>query len=295
MGLLRPGPARTMRRMPRIDRTLWLLCAAALALGACSSGGGGGGGSAVTPQRLPVALRGATYPAMAATYQVFGAVTGEYAVLRDMDDPAGRTTITTSPTGESFILSVNETLGYGGRVTVDQPLTPPASELSYMSFGEWMRPMGERAFEGGFFAFGALTPASAVPTTGSATFTGGFRARAIEGGAVILTTTIDGSLSAVADFSARRVSVSTSNPVDPRFNFSGTLSYAPGENALRGSFSTPSDGSRMGYSGGAVARFYGPEAQELGGAFHLTRPNPVCVFSCVWSHDSYVGSFGAKR
>ncbi len=286
-----------------------ILCASAALLGACA---GGGGGEAPPPQYLPMALRGQTTQAMAATYWAGSSnSSGGYTVLRDMDDFAGSTTISTSPDGASFSVSVNELLDSGLPVVFSQSLVLPAqgstsspnlsyptgnSSLSYMSFGQWVQPMSTSTL-GGFFAFGNVTPGPAIPSTGSATYNGAFHATTIEGSLFgVLTRTVDGSLTATADFVARRVSVSTSNGVDPRFNFGGVLTYATGSNALSGSFSAPppSPGTAS-YSGSAVARFFGPGAEELGGAFLLTRPNLICIFSCAWVQDSYVGSFGARR
>jgi len=64
---------------------------------------------------------------------------------------------------------------------------------------------------------------------------------------------------------------------------SGVLTYAAGTNALSGTLTT-ANGS---LSGPAVGQFYGPAAEELGGAFSLT--------STTTSQDHVVGGFGAKR
>jgi hypothetical protein len=293
--------------MPHLARNYaipGLLCASALLISACAGGGDGG---SPPPQVFPVALRGKTAQAMAATYWAGSSnSSGGYTVLRDMDDFAGSTTISTSPDGTSFSLSVNEQLDSGLPVAFSQSLTLPSqgsnsspnlfyppgnSSLSYMSFGQWVQPMNTSAL-GGFFAFGSVTPGPAIPPTGTATYNGSFYAKTIEGSLLgISTINIEGNLTATADFTARQVSVSTTNAVDPRFNVGGVLNYASGTNSLRGGFSTPSSG----YSGQAVARFFGPNAEELGGAFRLTRPNLICIFRCVWVQDSYVGSFGARQ
>lgn len=277
-------------------RARWgvLLFSGALLVAGCSSGGGG-----PPPQFLPPALRGQSTTAMAATY-AFGQGTAS-SVLRDMDDSGGSTMISTSPAGASFFVSVNETLDSGGSVSAGLQLVLPLqgstssanlvypaanASLSHMAFGEWMTPI-TGGMKGGFFAFGSVTPGPAIPVTGSATYNGAFHAKAFEGSIFLVTArTIDGSFSAAADFAARSVSVSTTNPTDSSYNLTGNLTYASGTNRLSGSFSTAS-----GYSGGAVGRFFGPNAEELGGTFQLGR-GPLCAL-CI--REAYVGSFGAKR
>jgi hypothetical protein len=43
---------------------------------------------------------------------------------------------------------------------------------NYQSFGVWMNNMNATTFQAGAVSAGAVTPGNAVPTTGSATFTG---------------------------------------------------------------------------------------------------------------------------
>jgi hypothetical protein len=278
---------------PAMRAGLGFVCAEALLIAGCSTGGGG------SPQLLPPDLRGRSMPAMSASYKYGTGVASS--VLRDSDDPGGSTSVSTSPQGDSFSILVSETLDTGHvlNASLSVSLPPQGSSsaanlvyptanasLSHMAFGEWMLPI-DGGQEGGFFAFGAVTPGAAIPTTGSATYTGAFHAKAFGGSIFFVTATpIDGSFSATADFATRSVSVTASNPTYASYDFTGTLSYASGTNQLSGSFSTTS-----GYSGGAVARFFGPAAEELGGAFQLTRP-PSCSL-CI--RDTYVGSFGAKR
>ncbi|HSA70640.1 MAG TPA: transferrin-binding protein-like solute binding protein [Burkholderiales bacterium] len=276
-----------------------------LSIAGCSSGGGGSGGP--PPQFLPAALRGQTIPATAATYQIsLASANGGYTVLRDREDV--RTMVSTSLQGDSFQLLVDETLPLANlpvQANLQLALPPQGSStssnlsyptanasLSHMAFGEWMVPISSSSSQGGFFAFGNVTPGAAIPSTGSAVYNGAFHSRAVVGSLLgISTQVIDGSFSATADFAARSVSVSTTNQIDASYNLSGNLSYASATNRLSGTLVTAS-----GYSGSARANFFGPNAEELGGAFQLTRFNPICLFStCVWLQDAYVGSFGARR
>ena len=274
----------------------------------CSSGGGS---SAAPPRVAPAALRGQTHAALAATYRVYG-TPDRYSALGDPAATSG-TAMTVSPQGDSISVNVSEPLDSGAAVNTTLELRLPQegsadapnlhypvanSSLSYMAFGEWMQPLGASTTQGGFFAFGNATPGSAIPLTGTATFNGAFHAKAFVGSLIgVTTTTIDGGFTAMADFSARTLSVSTTNSVHPSYNLTGSLSYASGVNELRGSMSTfTAPGPGQGYSGGAVGHFYGPKAEEVGGAFRLTRANPQCLFgSCPWLQDTYMGSFGAKR
>jgi hypothetical protein len=65
---------------------------------------------------------------------------------------------------------------------------------------------------------------------------------------------------------------------------SGQLTYAPQQNALSGVLTT-ANGQ---FSGAASARFYGPAAQEVGGAFVLAPTSGSAP-------DRVIGGFGAAR
>jgi phage baseplate assembly protein gpV len=68
----------------------------------------------------------------------------------------------------------------------------------------------------------------------------------------------------------------------PNLNLNGTLTYAPGSNSFSGTL-TNSGGT---LSGSTKGQFYGPSAQELGGAFAVKSSTTV---------ETFTGAYGAKR
>ena len=139
---------------------------------------------------------------------------------------------------------------------------------------------------------GSQTEGSNIPS-GNATFSGfagGFYSDALNNIYVVQST-----LSATANFGARSVAISATDTGkqlfngndgtfgtyanDANLNFSGTLTYPANTNTLTGTFTTTS-----GMSGPSQSKFYGPNANEIGGAFNLTGGG-----------KTYVGAFGAKQ
>lgn len=253
------------------------------ALAACASGGDDAP-SSLLPQALPPALRGQTYQAMGVHYNTLasGGFSG-----------AGPATVTTSASGTSFQLSVNGVLDGGGQVSFNQSLTLPNpgstfagtliwptqnASLSHMAFGEWntnTSGLGNSPV-GGFFAFGNATPGPAIPTTGSATYTGTWQG--LPNG-ILFATRIDGPITGTALFTNRTVGLSALDSTG-LLRFAGTLSYAAGVNSLSGPIANGS------LTGSATAQFFGPVAQELGGVFRLTQGSGT---------PQLIGSFGMKQ
>jgi len=227
---------------------------------------------------------------MAATYDAFSTLS-DYSSIKDLSP---NTTVTVSPTGDSFRVTVNETLDNGFSVISGQTLPAAASNnLSYVSFGEWNAPSGGTT-SGGFFAYGVVTPGPAIPTTGQATYLGSFHGKFFSLGLISFVNTVDGTLTASADFAQRTVAIATANTNFPDLNLTGGLLYAAGINALSGTlFTTGSDSIGSLARGTAYARFFGPNAEEIGGAFRLQRTIVVPLFGTL--NNTYVGSFGAKR
>ena len=95
-----------------------------------------------------------------------------------------------------------------------------------------------------------------------------------------------------ANFSARSLAFSTSGTTiardpkaptaAPHLNLSGTLTYSAGANSFAGAVTNA--GATM--SGSSKGQFYGPTAQELGGAFSLKSSTSV---------ETFTGAYGAKR
>lgn len=165
---------------------------------------------------------------------------------------------------------------------------PYALGWNYQSFGVWndsASPDGMRAS-----SFGAATPSSAVPTVGSATFSGKL------GGGYVSPTGERGAATAdlrvSASFSARSLDLASSRTTlvrdaggsvaAPHLDLRGSLTYAPGSSTFTGSL-VNSAGTMTGSSTG---RFYGPAAQELGGVFVMRSPT---------TSEKLTGAYGAKR
>lgn len=136
---------------------------------------------------------------------------------------------------------------------------------------------------------GAPTTGSAIPTSGTAIFTGKLGGIYVDAAGNDFVTA--SALTVNADFAARTLGVSSTGTVKSpdlsttsaasNLNLSGTLAYAAGTNSFAG---TLTNGSTL--SGTSTGRFYGPNAEELGGVFILKAGSGV---------ETYGGAYGAKR
>jgi hypothetical protein len=164
---------------------------------------------------------------------------------------------------------------------------PYGQGWNYQSFGVWENGPSNPVKGGiGAASVGVTTSGSAIPTSGTATFSG----------SMALTdqnTFYDASLTVDVDFGARSASLSTgtfkqagqTSAILTNATIGGTLTYQPGLNNLTGILS--GSGQWSSYSGSATARFYGPAAQEIGGTVLLGTGG---------SQPSYMaGGFGAAR
>jgi len=162
---------------------------------------------------------------------------------------------------------------------------------NYQTFGMWETGIGTGSGTAGGISVGAATAGSSIPTSGSATYTGYFGGATSDfDGDDFLT---KGTVSVGADFANRSLAYSTSaskylSPVtsppswtnDSQFNMSGTLTYSDGTNSFTGNIT---DEKSM--SGTATGKFYGPNAEELGGVYYLTGSGL----------KMHAGAFGAKK
>lgn len=167
---------------------------------------------------------------------------------------------------------------------------PYALGWNFQSFGAWNEQPS--AGSGAFAAssFGQATPGSAVPTSGSATFTG--KAGGLYVSPAGQQAIAASDLTVRADFSSRSLNLATSRTTiasdlrspsaAPHLDLAGTLSYAPGASRFNGTL-TSAGGTLRGQTNG---QFYGPTAQELGGAFSLKSGSSV---------ETFTGGYGAKR
>jgi hypothetical protein len=161
---------------------------------------------------------------------------------------------------------------------------------NYQSFGVWN--LQDSAGSGSINAksYGAVSPASTVPTSGQAAFKGKLAGFYISPSGTGSMATAD--LGVGVNFSNRSLTfastgtATTRNPdtatASPNLNLSGTLSYSPVTNTFSGILKN--SGGTM--SGRSEGRFYGPAAQELGGVFTVKSPKTV---------ETFTGAYGAKR
>ncbi|MCB1883791.1 MAG: transferrin-binding protein-like solute binding protein [Geminicoccaceae bacterium] len=146
-----------------------------------------------------------------------------------------------------------------------------AGPLDYTAFGVWATATADGGGydEAGAFFGGVRTAADAVPTTGSADYTGAATAVETGGdaGGLLL-----GTFEAAADFAAG--SVRGDIALKDAAGTWGTIDTGPlaiADAAFSGDGITSSNG-HVGTVGG---RFFGPAAEEVGGTFCLTGPSSV--------------------
>ncbi len=166
---------------------------------------------------------------------------------------------------------------------------PSAHGFEYQSFGAWLTGRGTGAGTAGVLSVGNETSGSNIPKSGTGIFTG------VAGGVYVDQAGQDYAVSAnaslAADFAKRTAEFTTlgSQKISnfdasvtgaSDLDLTGTLTYGAGSNAMTG---TVVSGSGM--SGTANGRFYGPNAVEAGGIFHLRGPGV----------ETYGGGFGTKR
>lgn len=161
---------------------------------------------------------------------------------------------------------------------------------NYQTFGAWATQTGPTTLVLSAMSAGNVTPGSAVPTTGVVTFGGVAAGYFIDPAGTQFST--EARLSAQVDFQKRSIGFRTfdtemanSNPSrsgqNDGLNLSGTLSWAPGQNAFGG----PLKSGNAELNGQALGRFYGPKAEEMGGTYHLVGPGV----------SRMVGGFGGKQ
>jgi hypothetical protein len=166
---------------------------------------------------------------------------------------------------------------------------PYAQGWNYQSFGVW----NTQTMSGGAIAsssFGAATPASAVPSSGTASFVGKL-------GGIYVSPAGEASMASAdvrvsADFGNRSLSFASQgtrltrdlkgSTAAPQLNLGGTLTYSPATNTFSGTLTNA--GGTM--SGSSTGRYYGPAAQELGGVFTIKSANTA---------ETLTGAYGGRR
>lgn len=198
----------------------------------------------------------------------------------------GTGTINTDASGRRTSFTGKDAQSFG--VMVD----PSYYGWNYQSFGVWMRDPNASSFQAGTMSAGAVTPGSAVPTVGGATFSGHAGGFYFDGSGNRFST--DALMTAVTNFENRTINFSTSgttlstvqpNPTRtsrPELNLTGNLGYGAGASQFSGSVRT----ANSALSGTATGRFYGPNAEEIGGVYGLTANS---------GSGRMMGAFGGKR
>jgi hypothetical protein len=163
----------------------------------------------------------------------------------------------------------------------------PLFGWNYQTFGVWLKDTSPAAFQLGAISVGGVSPASALALS-SGTFTGHALGWWIDGGGALHSTSAD--MTAIANFSTRKIDFSTTNtsidglaPASTDLNLSGRLDYGTG-NQFSGTVTAARIVDPL--SGTATGRFYGPNAEEIGGVYGL---------SSTTTSESMIGAFGGKR
>jgi hypothetical protein len=169
----------------------------------------------------------------------------------------------------------------------------------YQSFGVWLKDITPTSFQLGAMSAGAMTPASALPTSllTDVTFSGhagGFFINQL--GQLFAT---DAPMTAVVNFSAQRINFRTdatlvtdpTNPLatpvfDNGLNLTGTWNYPAGTSQFSGTVTTQNGL----LAGNASGRFYGPAAEEIGGVYGLSS-TPLETSG----KSRMIGGFGGRR
>jgi hypothetical protein len=154
--------------------------------------------------------------------------------------------------------------------------------LTWSTFGVWATAFNNNGgphdgqLAAGVYAAGSLTPANAVPTTGSATYTGdaaGFASVPTPAGdtthtQATLNGTWDSPMAITADFGKQTATASLSNPQFISGDPQGTKVALPSLTSTTGTLSgntIKTDLAGGGLTGNVSANFFGPAAQEVAG------------------------------
>jgi hypothetical protein len=204
--------------------------------------------------------------------------------------------------------SVNKYTGTGDTPFFSTPFASTSGSpvatfgLSYAAFGAWLLPAGDGTpVNTGYFSFGLETPVSAVPTSGTATYSesGGVVGTAfVRSGNSVSEAVVGGDAALTAHFGSGNVTGNfthmntyTQAQTAPWNDVSISASIAAGSNSFSGSTAAASapggsfalKNSATGHIDGA---FYGPNANELGAVWTLSNGD---------GSGSAIGVVGAAR
>jgi hypothetical protein len=163
---------------------------------------------------------------------------------------------------------------------LNQSATNPVVALTYVTYGKWTPvPQAPIVLNDNYVVFGSITPASAVPRSGSAGYNfildGTWQQTGSPSGK---TYSLTGNGRLVADFTnatmgltVTPVATNLANGSKIQFGtlIGGGFIYASTSSWNATSRSRAPDGTKTLFS--SSGNFFGPQAQEIGGAFTLTR------------------------
>lgn len=284
-------------------------------LSACGGGGGGGGGTVpvtgFTTWRTDVAgksilvngdgkqvsytydlgsqsITSITDPLDGAASALFTFDTAS--VLTGLLLNSAGTTVGSFGAGDIGILAADSDFVIAENFASRAILSNPRSlAWDYQSFGVWETGLDAGNGYYGAMSLGAPTAGTAIPGSGTADFSGkvvGSYVNDLGKGHTVLA-----NLNVGVDWGTQSLNLSTSGtrmsedgvtflPNTSLDMSNQTLSYTAGTNGFSGTLTTPG-----GLSGNSSGKFYGPNAQELGGVFFL-QSNGL---------ETYSGAYGAKQ
>lgn len=210
---------------------------------------------------------------------------------------------------------------------------PIKGQWEYQSFATWIT--GQHLTSSvlsldsgshGSMSAGFTTAANAIPTSGSATYSGNamghYQAYTVNQNSYTTTDSqgnitgynyydrythktyfTNANLSANVNFANRQIALTTTSTQQldlatgtttaiSNYDMTGSLAYNAGSNDINGSFYFTTSGSNTPI-GTINAQFYGPNAEELGGTFSVD--NATFTNSSSNTIGNFQGSFGAKR
>ena len=175
---------------------------------------------------------------------------------------------------------------------VIDPTTSPLG-WNYQTFGVWNRATSLTSFDAGVFSFGSPTPATALPTTGTATFNGLANGFFVDSTHTAFFTTAQMTANVIWSTTAPTITFSTTNTTvvgitapssigtsNSGLNLNAAIAYPAGTNAFSGTVT-----SNNGMTGTLTGRYFGPNAEEVGGLYNLSNP----------AVGTMMGGFGGKR
>ncbi len=196
-------------------------------------------------------------------------------------DSVTSTPITASQSGRTYAEQTGAISANSGKeIEVTQDVG-----FIYTQYGYWYQCSanclnGTSTEVDGVFVQGQATPTGSVPTTGTATYTGGTRGTYVDINNLVQGDT-QANLTAVANFATRNVSFSTTGSTvtnivnnasvttpNPNLNITGTLSY--GNIIAGGRYIISGTVNSTAMTGNASGQFNGPTAQEIGGVYNLS-------------------------